>query len=435
MRYLLITVSFYGTMMWAQAQKTDSVIAEMKSINKAITGNAAAISNRAMNIFLADKTGYLSESSDLSFYTNYVTFNSSTGRITVNHNFQKATGTDEPIKKLPSVGLAVTLPVSFSNSFLDNRFDNGLGIMIGYKWLGKVKTRFAITGNDPVQKKSVDALRAAIVHTLETEINKKDADFNMALALVDTADVPGQDITKAKELMKREFDEQIKEECEEKFAGLQAATLTKTNNFKLISTHWTSVHAYIPLLSPDYFVASSLHTNFEHEHSYPLQLTLSHTRLWESAKAGRLFATASANFLMNNSKLSYGLDNINLAEYATAGGTDSLHTAALKNNKAYIGNYENFFTPTLQARVVYFPRNSHIGISFLIQQSFGSYDLLNSKISIPVVLINSKKTPAVNVDFYVLFLDISNKLKSANAPVSKTIIGLSVGVPLSRLMY
>jgi len=388
-----------------------------------------------MNIFLADKTGYLSESSDLSFYTNYATLNSSTGRITVNHNFQKATGSDEPIKKLPSVGLAVTLPISFSNSFLDHRFDNGLGIMLGYKWLGKVKTRFAVTGNDPGQKKSMDALRAAIVHTLETEINKKDADFNMALASVDTAEVPGQDITKAKELMKQEFGELLKEEYQEKFASLQAIALTKTNNFKLISTNWTSVHVYLPLLSPGYFVASSLHTSFEHQHSWPLQLTLSHTRLWESAKAGRLFATASVGFLMNNSKLSYGLDNINLAEYTVAGGTDTLHTAALKNNRAYIGNYENFFTSTLQARVVYFPGNSHIGVSFLIQQSFGSYDLLNSKISIPVVLINSKKTPAANVDFYVLFLDMLNKIKSATALVSKTIIGLSVGVPLSRLMF
>jgi hypothetical protein len=306
--------------------------------------------------------------------------------------------------------------------------------MAGYKWLGKVKTQFA-NADKPVQKKSMDALRSAILHSLETEINKKEADFNIALASVDTADIPGQDIAKAKELMKQEFDELLKEEYEEKFASQQAATLTKTNHFKLISTYWTSIHAYIPLLSPDYYVASSLHTNFEHEHAYPLQLTISHTRLWESAKAGRLFVTASADLLMNNSKLSYGLDKVNMAAYTAAGGTDTLHNAALKNNKAYIGNYESFVTPTLQARFVYFPFNSHIGISFLIQQSFGSYDLLNSKISIPVVLINSKKTPAANFDFYVLLLDMTNKMKTATAPVSKTIVGLSVGVPLSRLMF
>ncbi len=437
MRYLLLTVSFYFIDTSAKTQHTDSLIAEIKTINKTVTDKAGgAISNRAMNIFLADKTSYLSESTDLSFYTNYVTLNSSLGKVTINHNFQKASGTDEPIKKLLSVGVSVTLPGSFSTSFLDNRFDDGLGILVSYKWLGKVSTRFEnAVQNNSGQKKAMDALRAGMVHSFEREVNKKLADFKMALAAVDSTDVPGQDIIKARELMQQDFYSALKEASEEQFASLQAATLTKTNNFKLISTGWTSINAYIPLLSADYFVAASLNTPFQHRHSYPLQLMLSHTRLWESAKAGRIFITLEAGLLLNNSKLSYGLNRITLAEYNSLGGTDLLHAAALKNNNAYIGNYETYLTPSIQGRFVYFPTNSHIGISFLIQQSFGTHQLLNSKISIPVVLINSKKTPAANFDFYVLLVDMSNKIKSSNTLANKTIVGLSVGIPFSRLMF
>jgi len=437
MRYLLLTASFYCINIAAKTQHTDSLITEIKSINKAVTDKpGGAISNRAMNIFLADKTGYLSESTDLSFYTNYATLNSSLSRITINHNFQKANGTDEPIKKLLSVGVSVTLPGSFATSFLDNRFDHGLGILVSYKWLGKVSTRFKnAEENKSTQKKAMDALRAGMVHALENEINKKVADVNTALAAVDTVDVPGQDIIKARELMQQEFYEHLKAEYEEKFASLQAAALTNTNNFKCISTSWTSINAYLPLLSADYFVAPSLNTSFEHRHSYPLQLMLSHTRLWESAKAGRLFVTLEAGMLLNNSKLSYRLDRINLAEYNNLGGSDQLHTAALKNNKAYIGNYETYLTPSIQGRLIYFPTNSHIGISFLIQQNFGTHQLLNSKISIPVVLINSKKTPAANFDFYVLLVDMTNKISASNTLANKTIVGLSVGIPFSRLMF
>jgi hypothetical protein len=50
-------------------------------------------------------------------------------------------------------------------------------------------------------------------------------------------------------------------------------------------------------------------------------------------------------------------------------------------------------------------------------------------------LINSKKTPAATFDFYVLLMDMSNKIKGTTAFASKTIVGFSAGIPLSRLMY
>lgn len=438
MRHFLLCFYFFYISQSVYAQSAQSIIAELQSINHAVANkpcnadSATAISNRAMNIFLAAKTGYLSANTDLSYYTNYVTFNSAEGKLTVNHNFQNTDGTDEPIRTLLSVGLDVTLANNYAKSFLDKRFENELGATINYKWLGKVKTRFADCSNmQGHQKQSMDALRAAMLAQLQKEILQKEADFNLSLASIDSSAVPGQDINAAKKIMQQNFYADLKTTYEEKFASGQADLLIKTSNFKSIATHWTSVTAYVPVYFPTYTTTPSFNTSFSNKHSYPLSILIGHTRMWEGPTFGRLFITLNGMLLLNNSKLSYGMSKLNYSEYKSLGGTDVQNTIDPGNNKIYIGQYKNFITPSLSARVVYFPANSHVGISALAEKSFNDYDLLNCKLGIPVVLINSKKTPALNLEFYVLLIDLTHNISG----LSRTSAGLSLGIPLSRLMF
>jgi sulfur relay (sulfurtransferase) DsrC/TusE family protein len=444
MRYIFSILIFLISPSLIKAQNGDSIITRLQSINLTITNQpcnsdkAAAISNRAMNIFLSDKTGYLNTKSDLSFFTNYVTFNTSESRLTVNHNFQKATGADDPIKRLLSIGLSITIPNNYALGFLDNRHETGLGIIGGYKWLGKVKTRFtdcSVKQNKATQKQTMDALRAGILNAVAAEIYNKEADFKTSLNEIIAENVQGFSSDSVKAIIERNFYEELNERSEEKFATLQAETLTKSMNFKLISTHWTAIQCYVPVVFSKYNVAPSLTEAFQQVKSYPFELTLNHTRLWESSRKGRFFATLGGGIFFNNSKLSYSLDKINYADYKIIGGTDTQHDEALKNDKAYLGDYENFITPSVQYRMVYFPVEYHLGISILVQQNFGIYNFLNTRIGIPVVLINSKKTPSVNFEFYVSLTDLTNNAGPSNNLVNKTMAGLSVGIPLSRLMY
>ena len=441
MRYLLFVIFFCLHDFPSKSQSADSIISQLKAINQAVVnkscigGNRPLVSNRAMNIFLADKTGYLSESSDLSLFTNYVTLNSAEGKLTVNHNFQKAAGIDEPIKRLLSVGVSAKFANGFAAGFLDGKFENELGLTLNYKCLGAVKTH---CGNQTLylqQKQSMNALRAAIVYSLEIEIMEKEADFKKAIAHVDSDDIPGQNPDSAKAVMMENFYQQLAAEYVEKFAMLQAETLTETNNFKRISTSWTSFTAYVPLAFPAYTTAKSFTKPFSEKHPYPLALLLSHTRLWESAKAGRLFFTLGGSLVFNNSKLSYGLQKINLNDYKNLGGTDTIRLATVKNDRVYIGEYKAFLSAAFNARVVYFPASSHVGISFLLEQNTGGYKLLNGRLGIPIVLINSKKTPAVNMEFQVLFFDMNKKIAVDRKKENRTAIGVNIGIPLSRLMY
>ncbi len=424
MRLFILAFCFSVLVLLVHAQSGKEIITELQSIHLAASADStAAVTHRAMNIFLADKTGYASGNRDLSFFTNYVTFNSAEGRLTVNHNFQQpVTGNDAPIRKLLAIGFDMTLASSYTKSFLDKRFESELGITVNYKWLGKVKTSFA---NGVDQKLAMDALRALTLETIAAEIVQKENNFKAALQKLDS---PG---TGAAKKVTENFYTDLKQLSEEKFSEAQAILLTKTMNFNCISTHWTSVTAYIPLLFPAYKSASSLSAPFIDKHPYTLAVILGHTRLWESAQKGRLFFTLEGTLSLNNSKLGYGLSKMNLSEYRSMGGTALAADADPGNNKLYIGAYKKFVTPSISSRLVYFPGTSHVGISVLLEKSFGEYDLLNCRLAIPIVLINSRKTPAVNIECYVLLPDLLN----TSAAIGKTLAGLSIGIPFSRLMY
>ena len=440
MRHVLISFSCFLFFSFTHAQNAQAIITELQTINQSVaakpcnTDSAAAISNRAMSVFLAAKTGYLSASSDLSYYTNYVTFSTADARFTVNHNFQQpSTGDDARIKKMLGLGFDVSIPNNYAKSFLDKRFEPEMGITVNYKWLGKVTTRFAdcTPANNARQKQAIDALRAGLLAQIQAELTKKEMEFDQALLTIDATTVPGQDPVRAKKTMAQNFYEDLKAAYEEKFAVEQAALLFKTNNFTLIRTHWTSISAYIPVFVSTYSNANSLTAAFSEKHPYPLSLLLGHTRLWEGPGFGRLFFTLNGGLLLNNSKLSYGLTKINYSEYKNLGGTGLTNTSDPGNNKLYIGAYKNFITPSVSARLQYFPSNSHAGLSFLAEQNFGQYNFLNCRLAVPVVLINAKKIPAVNIECYVLFIDITNRV----AGIGKTTAGLSLGIPFSRLMY
>ena len=320
----------------------------------------------------------------------------------------------------------MVLASNYTKGFLDNRFENQLGVSLHYKWLGNTKTRFR-----DGQKQSMDALRLALLQSLITEIEKKDADFTHLLSVMDASKLIGQTPASAKAIAQKNFYDDLIADYEEKFAYQQAALLTRSGNFKTIRTSWTSITANLPLLFPKYNTTSSYTTNFISRHPYAASVVLEHTRLWESSHGGRLFLTGSVRMLFNNAKLSYDLHKLSFSEYKTLGGTDN--QVGLENDKLYIGAYKTFITPCITARAVYYPVNSHVGVSLLAEQSFGSYQLLNLRLAIPIVLINSQKTPAVTIECFILFLDCTHRRENNN--VGKTQSGLSVGIPFSRLMF
>jgi hypothetical protein len=447
MRYLLIVAFLYSTFS-LKAQPAD-IISELKSINRDVINTACAngegrlISNRALNLFIGYKVGtYLSNEHDFSFYKNNIIINAFDGTVAVNHNVFEAKGKDEPVKSVLFFGVKANVGDVFVKSVLNKKISNEFGINFKQTWIGRSKTFFnrcvpASTNSsaDVVNPKQyMDAERATLLRILEDEIIKRNADFEAALNAIDTVN-EGQGIATVKNATRKKFYNDLKDEYSRKFADLQAATLEGTKSYNLVTTSWTSFDAYIPLATEKFTVAETISSLLQQKHPYTFSATLTHTRFWESRRIGRIMFTVAAGLQWNNSKRSYALNKVGFADYKSLGGTDTLHFVQLKEDEVYVGTYKNFITPTLSARLIYFPPDYHFGLSFLIEQNFGSYNLLNGTLGIPIVLIDKKGLPSVALEFQFRFYDMSDKIKTNTNYRQRNSLGLTVGIPMSKIIY
>jgi hypothetical protein len=447
MRYLLI-IAFLFSISSVKAQP-EEIISELKSINREVAntscsiGEGKLITNRALNLFIGYKVGtYLSNEHDFSFYKNNILINTFDGTVAVNHNVFEAKGKDEPVKSVLFFGVKANVGDVFLKSVLNKKISNEFGINIKQTWIGKFKTFFSkcaprntsTSGNVANPKQFMDVERATILHTLENEIIKRNGEFEPALNAIDTLNEV-QGVAAVKGATRKKFYKDLKDEYARRFAELQAATLEDTKSYNLVTSSWTSIDAYIPLSTEKFTVAETVTSSLQQKHPYTFAATLSHTRFWENRKAGRFMLTLTGDVKWNNSKRSYALNKVSFNNYKSLGGTDTLHFVQLKEDDVYLGNYKNFVTPTLSARLIYFPPEYHFGLSFLIEQSFGSYNLLNGTLGIPIVLIDKKGLPSVALEFQFRFYDMSNKVKNDYNYTQHNSLGLTVGIPLSKIIY
>jgi hypothetical protein len=323
------------------------------------------------------------------------------------------------------VGAQVNVANTYAARFSNKYFDNQLGVRIKQTWMGKPITFHNKSGN---QKQLMDANRALILHNLEAEINKKAADFEQSISSIKQTDIPGQNITTANEALKRSFYSDLRAEYLQKFAEAQSDLLIKSGNYNSVSDSWTSVSAYLPVIRQQYKVSTGAQTN--KYYSYPFEVSLTHTRFWESFKTGRIFFTLNAKAKLNNT-----IQNGLLYPANMIGELDGGNNTVINNGNVWVGDFKNFITPVAACKLVYIPPNSHVGASFRIEQNTGRYHALNAMVGIPIVLIDKNGVPAITFECQLLYADWNNSIKANRLPGNKTAVGVTVGIPFSKIVY
>ncbi|MDB5133817.1 MAG: hypothetical protein JWP37_420 [Mucilaginibacter sp.] len=434
-RLLVSLVCCFSTFL-TRAQTPAQIISELKLVNNNVantpcsTGRGMLISNKAMNIFLSNKvSSYLSGNEDLSLYKNYVTLNASEGSITINHNFHQPVDSDDWVKSFVIIGARANIANAYAARFSNKYFDNRLGFVLQKTWMGKPITFYDKCSS---QKMAMDAQRSAILHGLETTLNRKAVDFERALDSIKQAEIPGQSPNAAKTRLRQGFYAALRSEYLQKFSEAQSDLLIKTNNYNLVTDNWTSLGIYIPIILQKFEVSTALNTDVARRYNYPLEFSVSHTRLWESIKVGRIFFTLSTRAFLNNSIQSGALYNADISGPEIANGANTL---SLNQGNRFIGDYKNYVTPVVAGKLVYIPPDSHVGVSFRVEKNFGTYHALNSILGIPIVLIDKNGVPAINFEAQILFTDMNNSIKSSQLPFNKNAIGLTVGIPFSKIVY
>jgi hypothetical protein len=418
------------------AQTSGQIIDEIKTINSKVThwpnsnGQGMLISNKAMNIFLSNKvSSYLSGNEDLSLYKNYVNINAAEGMIGINHNFHQPVDSDDWVRSFVVVGARVNIANAYAAKLTNRYFDNQLGFNIQKTWMGKPKTYYAANGES---KKQMDAVRALMVNALAQSINKKAEEFEQSLNTLKQDEVPGQNLNEVKTKLRKTFYATLRADYLQKFSEQQSELMVNTANYDLVTDNWTSLGVYIPVIPQKFMVSDNVNTELNKHYNYPFELFISHTRFWESPKLGRFFLTFAGKGFVNNSVQSGSLFN---ADVTGAQGADGANTVTINRGDRYIGQYKNFITPVAAGKLVYIPSTSHVGLSFRIEKNWGTYKALNSIIGIPIVLIDKKGVPAINFEAQLLLQDINNSLKDTRLPYNKTVVGLTVGIPFSKIVY
>lgn len=400
----------------ALSAQTDSLIRELQTINRSIAGPRPApgkqmlLSNRALNIFLSEAAGYyLSDVDNLTLYKNSVVADAAGGTLAIYHNLRQAPGTDERIHSFTSIGARADLADAVIATSDNRPYNNRFGFLFKQTWVGRPHTSAT-----PDQIRTMDALRAAALNTQIIAIREKAARADSALHTIDPQDIPGQDPANAQNTARKKFDTDLREEAQFEYAYTQAEALTQTFNYRLMSFSWTSFSLYLPLITEDFHTAPDLATIPGSRHAWPAQANITHTRLWESSHFGRLFLTLAGDLTLNNTRD---------ARQLTKAGND------------YIGDYQTFLTPAIKGQVIWFPKNSHIGASFLLEQNIGDEHALNGRLGVPVVLIDKKARPALNFEFQVRFYDMGHTIADGKGLPGHTAIGLTIGIPCSKIAY
>ena len=364
------------------AQGPDSLIQKLRTINTAATGKL--LSHRAMNVFLSEAAAYyMSDPDNLTLYKNSVIANAAEGTLAIYHNMRQPHGIDEPLRSFLSIGVKANVADAFTAHSEGRPYNNQFGFLVKQTWVGRPRVTATAA-----QIQAMDTVRAAILRSMTTAIHNRADDF------VYDVDLP-------KEL---EFD----------YAHKQAEHLAKSFNYGVFAFQWTSVSLYIPLITENFQTLPTASADPMSRHAWPLHLNISHTRLWEGSKFGRLFATLAGDVTLNNARDGYGLD---------------------KTGNLYIGDYKNFITPSIKGQLIYLPTDSHIGISFLLEQAIGDYHAMNGILGIPIVLINKRAEAAMNFEFQVRFYDMGHSIDPGKGLNGRTAIGMTAGVPFSKIAF
>ncbi len=410
-------------------QKADSIFTALKNtslaINKFECTHYQPITNRAMNLFMADRVGYyLADSENLTYCKNNLTLNTADGIMSMTHSFFEPSGTDLPINNFTALGLKTNIFNAFQATNNKATYKNELGITYKKYWLSKPK----IIAKNCIDKEISAASRAIILKNIGDEIIEESQRFEENLAGQNADDLVVNSL-------KSNFYTNFAENISRKFATLQFRNFFETMRFKQIKMHWTSASFYLPVILQKFTVSADLNGNFSTKKSFPAEFSISHTRFTEWHNESKFYFNMRAAINLNNSASANIIQENTVEHMLNLGLKNSSYLLEKQLNRAYLGNFTNFLTPSLKAQLIYFPPQNHFGISASLMQNFGKFKALNGTLGIPVVLIDKQSEAHTNFEIQVHYFDLANTKNTSRSLKENVSIGVSFGQPIGRRVY
>lgn len=230
------------------------------------------------------------------------------------------------------------------------------------------------------------------------------------------------------------------DEYKQEIAEMEADALYKEHLYTWSRTSWVAIWGFYPLTESEHYMATDQTTPFANKLFNPWEINLQANSLWDNSY-GALYLALGGKVFQNNSALADLMNSVDYNQYVQFPGTDTLNSAIIESDKAFMGAYKEFTSTNLNIQVVLSlsdekkeggARFCTPALSIRFEQNFGDYSATNLRFGIPLKFRGEDKDKAVNVEPQIRLNDVANYSGKKNYKI-QPIIGISVGLPFAAL--
>jgi hypothetical protein len=374
---------------------------------------------------------FLTGVSDLSLAKFYGTYTTDNDKLNLGFNLPLANRYTNRLAWILNPTLEADVKKNFSKLYEDDKWRNNIRGGLKLTYLVPTGT-LNFWGEDAIKESRKPDLK--ILRTKKfRELEKSNADAVKQLT-EHVELLNGEKIapTKAEELSDRKLRQ--KENALFEAVGIAEADYTeREKTYTWLRTLWVSAWGYIPLTTTEQYVSPDANQLFSKTNFKLWEINLQLNGLLDFAKKGTFYGSVWVKRFQNNSANAELLTVVDYGQYTQFPGSNPLNYALLETNKAFIGNYKEFMTNTLNLQLVYMvPWQTLLkpGLSVRYEKNFGDYSPANFQLGLPIS-IQGKDKP-INIELQYRVSDLNNYSKKSDFETKKT-LGFSFGLPFALL--
>jgi len=442
---VILVLQYCTSSVKSQVFNSSAITKTLDSITQQINSDPEQlISYRSLNKFFAKKVAYyLSGSSDLSLFTNYAVLDFGEDKATIGWNINASKKSSNRVSDVVTISLQSAVMKNFAILFADKNLNNDLGLNLKYTkifkgsaWFdNKKQTQRIQAAGVPLttQKAKMNLKRKLIVAEINIELIKLAFHNVLYFQNLSRLEIPDSLIEQEKEARFKI----LKTEAIDKYYARELEEMENEDNavYKKAFSQWISFKSFIPITKSTFTGTADITKTPSELVSRKWMFGASYSAIYES-KRNKLFINGSAEIVKSNSIDASLIDEVSIDKFKLL--SQNLDTSVFEkvnSESIYLGNYEEFWTPSITAQVVFYPQFSkNVGIDLSFIKKFGKDQAFDFILGLPITLTSQDGDSPFNIILQAKFRDINNKILPEKSISDKLQIGFKVGLPFNNIM-
>lgn len=394
-----------------------------------LSANNEIISPVGFNVFIQKRViNYLTGVSDLSLSKFYATYGSDKSKLDLGFNIPVYFNSNRQLFLVVNPIFQANMKSEFSTLYSDGKWKNDIkgGLKLTYL-IGKS----SLTPEKNESKNNLKVFRTKKYNEIKKQFEKEYSEKEEKVALI--SNKVDEKSYVIKDLNKKELKYKRNKTLDD-FGKDEAEFLIKEKGYSKFNTFWFSFWVLFPLSEADNYISPNNTQLFEKIKFSLWDVNFQFTWLHEKRRIGTFYFTPWIKVFQNNSAYADLMKKVDYVQYSQFPNSNTQNLALLDNNKAFIGDFDEFITTNINFQFVYMtPLEKKLikpGFSFRFEKNWGEFSPTNLRFGLPIS-IQGKEKP-VNIELQYRINDVGNYLGVDDHETSK-IFGISLGLPIVLL--